>query len=137
MCKSSRSLYHPGICGKPVNCSVLVKDNKSLSNAIGAFGLALCLCLAELFGFVFLALLYGIIQQSYCRHTGVRRLLVRRPSVKPIFSETVKRIKAKFWGKTTCPLYLQTILSFFKILFIFFFVNMGPYVSKSFKRHLL
>ncbi len=42
----------------------------------------------------FLALLCATAQQSYCRHAGVRR-----PSVKPVFSEPVKHINAKFGGK--------------------------------------
>ncbi len=42
----------------------------------------------------FLALLCATAQQSYCRHAGVRR-----PSVKPVFSEPVKQINAKFGTK--------------------------------------
>ncbi len=42
----------------------------------------------------FLALLCATAQQSYCRHAGVRR-----PSVKPVFSEPVRYINAKFVGK--------------------------------------
>ncbi len=42
----------------------------------------------------FLALLCATAQQSYCRHAGVRR-----PSVKPVFSELVMQINAKFGGK--------------------------------------
>ncbi len=61
-------------------------------------------------------LLCAIAQQSYSRHAGIRR-----PSIKPLYSEIVKRIKAKFWGKSTCPPHLQTILLFFKI-YIFFFI---------------
>ncbi len=37
-------------------------------------------------------------QQSYCRGAGVRRPSVR-PSVKRVFSETVKQIIAKFCGR--------------------------------------
>ncbi len=51
--------------------------------------------------FVFLALLCATAQQSYCRHAGVRRpsSVVRPSSVKPVFSEPVKQINAKFGGK--------------------------------------
>ncbi len=31
------------------------------------------------------------------------------PSIKAIFSETITWINAEFWGKTTCPPYLQII----------------------------
>ncbi len=48
----------------------------------------------------FLALLCATIKQSYCRHAGVRRPSVRPParhlSVKPVFSESVKRIISHF-----------------------------------------
>ncbi len=48
----------------------------------------------------FLALLCATTQQSYCSQAGVRRRSsVRRPSVKPVFSEPVKHIDAKFGGK--------------------------------------
>ncbi len=53
----------------------------------------------------FLALLCATAQQSYCRHAGVRRpsvrpsSIVRRPSVKLMFSEPIKQINAKFGGK--------------------------------------
>ncbi len=85
---------------------------------------------------VLLPLLCATAQQSYCHHAGVRR-----PSVKLVFSETVKRIKAKFWWKPTCPPYLRTlfvfyIFDFFFYDFCFIFVNMGPYGSKNFI-HLL
>ncbi len=40
-----------------------------------------------------LALLCNTAQQRYCRHAGVRR-----PSVKPIFSETVVHTNTKFCG---------------------------------------
>ncbi len=45
----------------------------------------------------FLALLCATAQQSYCRHTGVRRPSVIRPSVDIVFSETVKWIDTKFY----------------------------------------
>ncbi len=52
------------------------------------------------FALVFLlALLCATAQQSYCRHVGVRRPSVCRPSVKPVFSEPVRHINAKFGGK--------------------------------------
>ncbi len=54
-------------------------------------------------------------QQSYIVH-AITRASVVRPSVKPIFSETIKRINTKLWGKAACRLYLQTI-SFFNFFF--------------------
>ncbi len=49
----------------------------------------------------FLALLCATAEQSYCRHAGVRHpsSVVRRPSVKPVFSEPFKQINAKFGEK--------------------------------------
>ena len=71
---------------------------------------------------------------SYCRNAGVHRPSLVHPSVKTVFSETVKRIN-----------YMYTIsphLFYFKILnfwffkdFLFVLVSMGPYGSKHFKPH--
>ncbi len=86
----------------------------------------------------FSARLSATAQQSYCRHVGVR------PSVKPVFSETIKRINAKFWDKL--PVHHIAKLFFFCfqnfklwsfLRFFFVFVNIGPYGRKNFKRHLL
>ena len=65
----------------------------------------------------------------------------RPSSVKPIFSENVKQINAKFGGKDHISRQLFCF-SKYRIFFIFYdfffvFVNMGPYRRKSFKRHLL
>ncbi len=80
---------------------------------------------------------------SYC--TAELLSSRRRPSsVKPLFSEGVKRISGKFGGKllvlrTLFVLVFKMYLFFF-LLFVttfFVFVNTKPYGRKDFKRHLL
>ncbi len=72
------------------------------------------------------------------RESVVRPLVAVRPPVKPIMSETMKRLKnAKFCGKPIIEHILQTNFVFvLKILFIYFYANMGPYGSKTFTRYL-
>ncbi len=71
----------------------------------------------------FLALLCATAQQSYCRHAGVRRPSVCRPSVKPVFSEPVRHIKAKFGGKVPLHHISRPFSLFFKILHFCFFYD--------------
>ncbi len=61
---------------------------------------------------------------------------VRPSSVKPIFSETVKPINAKIWGKLSVH-HISRAFSIFQnfILFLFYylfhFINMGPHWRKK------
>ncbi len=78
---------------------------------------------------VFLPLRCATAQQSYCRHVGVC------PQNPVFFSETLKRMNAKFWGKLPVHHILKHIFFlifwfFFHFLHFFFrFVNMGVKVS--------
>ena len=94
----------------------------------------------------FLALLCATAHQSY---VVTRASVVCRPSVKPVFSETVEQINAKFGGMerylfTISPEHYFFIFVFqnfafliFYDFFFFVFVNMGPYEGENFKRNLL
>ncbi len=68
---------------------------------------------------------------------------VVRPSVKPIFSEPVGHINAKFGGKVPLhhisrPFFYFSKFCIFDFLRIFsVFVNMGPFGRKNFNRLLL
>ncbi len=58
-----------------------------------------------------------------------------RPSVKPIFSETMKRINTKFCGKVPIhhlprPFFFKSLLFLFLTMFFIVFFNRGPYGSK-------
>ncbi len=72
--------------------------------------------------------------------SGVRPSV--RPSIKPIFSGTVKGINTRFGEKlpvhhTFKPFVFQDIKNLMFYDFLFVSVNMGPYGSKNFKRHHL
>ena len=128
--------------GPQVQCSSAVHIAALLS-------LCFILCREHFFSAedLFLALLYATAQQStvVTRASVVLPSSVRpsvRPSVKPVFPETVKRINAKFWEKL--PVHHMSRTFFFQNVkfwifanFFVVFVNMGPYASKSFRRHLL
>ncbi len=95
-------------------------------------------------GLPFLALLCATAQQSYCRHAGVRPS-VRRPSVKPVFSEPVMQINAIFGGKVPFLHISRTFFFFFFQNFAFlifydffsFSLTWDHMAEKNFKRHLL
>ncbi len=89
------------------------------------FSSALCYCTAELL-------------LSRGRPSSVGRPSARRPSsVKPVFSEAVMQINAKFGGKVPFLLISRRFFCFskfciFDFLRIFFiFVNMGPNMRKT------
>ncbi len=66
-----------------------------------------------------------------------RAFVVLRLSVKPVVSETVKRINAKFGGKITCPPYLNTIFYclFLTIFIVYFFYDFVLIKVKMLKWH--
>ena len=86
--------------------------------------------------FRFLALFCATVQQSYCRHAAVRR-----PGVKPVFSEPAKEINAKFGGKVHVPFHHISKLQTFALLilydFFLFSLTWDLMGEKKLQRHLL
>ncbi len=89
---------------------------------------------------VFLALLDCVSRANAVAQASV----VRRSSVKCVFSETVKQINAKFCGKVAIHHISRPFFSVFKNFeflnfneLFFIFVNMAPYGSENFKTLLL
>ncbi len=64
----------------------------------------------------FLALLDCVSRANAVARASIVRPSVRRPSVKPVFSETVKQINAKFCGKVAIHHISRPFFPFLKIL---------------------
>ena len=116
-------------------------SQKPSSELISNLGKTICpylktiFCCSKFYLFlrIVLALLCATAQESYCRHAGVRSPSVRRPSLKPVCSETVKQIKIKFWEKLPVHHHISRLF-FFVFQNLQFNVNMGPYGRQKFQK---